>query len=1553
MAEKLSKAKEHRLPVESIIAQVLDKCVRCDVGVEAGSLVVVRNGIDTLLANCKTAGETMVAERITNRQQKNLQVKIHEECRMAILNKKRKAEKSVTSVDAKRNRSTRGNTCGFSFKGMCFFCGLTTSGSSAGSRKVLTKKENFDRKVHEMIAARGDCNEWALEVKGRIAFVHDLRAADAEYHTDCYGRFANPACTKESHQVKRGRPKKESARGAFEKLCEQLESEGENDLYTLRELHDMMQKLHAVTVEEDQVSDDDDEYAVYGKDYLKSLLIDKYGSNIHIVSANGRQDVVGFTHFCDYLLRTKYNADRQFSEGTEAERLVKQAADVILAEIREQPYNKEFYPTATDINCDGSAILPPLLQLFLKSIIRLPLKQGAIGQALVQATRPSGCLMPIPFCVGVELAQCGVNEVHMKLARLGYSLSVDEIARFKQSIMQPSTDRHSTDTSSNHNYVTHFVADNVDHNTCTLDGRGTFHGMGIISTTASVGGTFGNVDMRVRRLKNKPQSAMDAIRDTSVKIMPFDKHGNVGLEGIKLCAFQALRKPLQKPAIVNLNCLWHVAGMSRANLAPRPGWSGYMQSVCRGSHPGVSSVSFLTIVDLNPSEYDCIHSTLLFVIEQAGHYNIQTPDITFDQPLYIKAVEVAMKARLNVVIRLGGFHTIMNFLGSLGHLMRGSGLEEVFSEIFGPNTVEHIFTGKAYSRAVRAHFIAHAALTDMLLDFLSDPVCDDGSHQYVVTDDDVVSEFAGSLSPYVVSALVELYKQTVAGVLCDNDEDTGLMLDTSLVKVDMLMQDFMRALSTCSRMSRFWISYMTYVDLLKLFILAERTANWSLHLDVVVRMLPLFAATGHGNYAKSARLYVQQMRDLAETHPLLHEQFMSGYHSIRRSDRYWAGLSMDLVIEQTMMRSIKSRGGLTRGRGMHETSRVTWLSTMTECARVRMALSSLTGVGQSTSQHVEVGASRRRRDFVDLSKVKVFLQEYSPFRFTSNTQLVSICSGFVAGPQEAVNCDEAEEVGCHIHDTWDKLSYSAIVLRKASHVKTMAHVKSSSNTTSNKIAIEPSMLFHRLILVGERKNEIKQCFDYELTTFPMSLFKDGLTRKPRKPDLYRKFAVGFVHAALPDGVMYVVDGGFLLHKVRWHAPSDVCDILPLFVSFLNKLGPVVCVVFDGYGDQPSTKYQEHARRALQCGPVSPSRKIDCNTKQVGQQEPFLANMINKNGFIQVLMEHLRNIGVTVMQADGDADTLIVHEALQSAVRFKAPVAVLAEDTDILALMLHHSKPNEHDVYLVCLPKTTRNQQRSEGKVIRIRDLQTEIGSDGCEVILVAHAYGGCDTTSAIHGHGKGAIFNKIVNSIVLMNHCRTLQSATATRDDVCSAGVKLMVSVYGGKASSKLGEMRHSAYNVRSLKCRFSPESLPPSQSAAEMHSLRVHWQAVAWGSSGSLLLPPTDWGWKLENSHLTPIQIEGNIAPDHVLNVIRCSCTARCSSMSCSCRKHNLKCVSACTNCHGTDCCNASTALTDSENDDTDTDNELSDVSDDADGEDMPDFLWDDELYFQFEESV
>ena len=49
---------------------------------------------------------------------------------------------------------------------------------------------------------------------------------------------------------------------------------------------------------------------------------------------------------------------------------------------------------------------------------------------------------------------------------------------------------------------------------------------------------------------------------------------------------------------------------------------------------------------------------------------------------------------------------------------------------------------------------------------------------------------------------------------------------------------------------------------------------------------------------------------------------MEGFHVVRRSNQFWAGLSANLLIEQILMRSLKSTGGFTRGSWMTEEQRL-------------------------------------------------------------------------------------------------------------------------------------------------------------------------------------------------------------------------------------------------------------------------------------------------------------------------------------------------------------------------------------------------------------------------------------------------------------------------------------------------------------------------------------------------------------------------------------------------------------------------------------------------------
>ena len=105
-------------------------------------------------------------------------------------------------------------------------------------------------------------------------------------------------------------------------------------------------------------------------------------------------------------------------------------------------------------------------------------------------------------------------------------------------------------------------------------------------------------------------------------------------------------------------------------------------------HP-VSDICMLPIIDLNPNDMWCVLSTLNFVEKQAARLNTETACVRFNQPLYIKAVETAHSADLNVVCRLEGVHLLMNFMGAIGAIMNGSGLSVAWETCYWRVTITH------------------------------------------------------------------------------------------------------------------------------------------------------------------------------------------------------------------------------------------------------------------------------------------------------------------------------------------------------------------------------------------------------------------------------------------------------------------------------------------------------------------------------------------------------------------------------------------------------------------------------------------------------------------------------------------------------------------------------------------------------------------------------------------------------------------------------------------------------------------------------------------------
>ena len=134
-----------------------------------------------------------------------------------------------------------------------------------------------------------------------------------------------------------------------------------------------------------------------------------------------------------------------------------------------------------------------------------------------------------------------------------------------------------------------------------------------------------------------------------------------------------------------------------------------------------SKIVCLPFINAPPSDYFTVYTSILTALDKCKSINQNTCVVTFDQPLFWKARDVVacVPDFGNVAVRLGGFHLLMSFMGAMGTIMAGSGLKQLFCEVFASNRVDKIFSGHAYARAVRGHSLAYTVLGGLIIDLLA------------------------------------------------------------------------------------------------------------------------------------------------------------------------------------------------------------------------------------------------------------------------------------------------------------------------------------------------------------------------------------------------------------------------------------------------------------------------------------------------------------------------------------------------------------------------------------------------------------------------------------------------------------------------------------------------------------------------------------------------------------------------------------------------------------------------------------------------------------------
>ena len=157
----------------------------------------------------------------------------------------------------------------------------------------------------------------------------------------------------------------------------------------------------------------------------------------------------------------------------------------------------------------------------------------------------------------------------------------------------------------------------------------------------------------------------------------------------------------------------------------------------------------------------------------------------------------------------------MSFLGSIGHLMAGSGIKELFEMIYARKAMEQIMSGKAISRAVRTHLLLDAVLNGLLLSKSMDvpPPC-----AARVEQGDTQSSDKTPCTISDMKAAQSLYDELMAMA---ND----VANDEAIARIQAICDGHVETLAKGLTAS-LWIRYLDMIRILRKFIRSERLGNW-------------------------------------------------------------------------------------------------------------------------------------------------------------------------------------------------------------------------------------------------------------------------------------------------------------------------------------------------------------------------------------------------------------------------------------------------------------------------------------------------------------------------------------------------------------------------------------------------------------------------------------------------------------------------------------------------------------------------------------------------------
>ena len=499
-------------------------------------------------------------------------------------------------------------------------------------------------------------------------------------------------------------------------------------------------------------------------------------------------------------------------------------------------------------------------------------------------------------------------------------------------------------------------------------------------------------------------------------------------------------------------------------------------------------------------------------------------------------------------------------------------------------------------------------------------------------------------------------------------------------------------------------------------------------------------------------------------------------------------------------------------------------------------------------------------------------------------------------------------------------------------------------------------LFARFLVVILARPELnlQECIgEFEFAVFPRSLFAlDGTMRSCAVKSKLMDILESLVVEPPPTdnqpnsvaGQVTIIDGMAVVQAMG--KPTWVRTGKDLAKHFLNVVEQTstgfdeVHVIFDRYdianslkertqqlryGDQRSISY--HISDDAVIEKTTLKQLLGSNTFKEKLSHYLAAQLLTEHGnadrvYVTIINEETKSNKLPVTHLNSsqeEADTRMLLHAYFAAKRGARSVCIQSPDTDVLVIALWCVPDLCSDISMLVGTGSKR-------QIINLRSIYESLQPEQVSALPGFHAFSGCDQTGTFCRKPKLSCWNAFQKADAEVQRALgKLGTIEQIQESDYAALEQFTCQIYApGTRLTRIKDLRWFLFGKR----QFTGEKLPPTKTALVQMIDRSNYVALIWKQCvvASHALPdPKRHGWYQDGAQLVPTPTTALPALQSILELVKCRCKGNCTSRTCSCRKHDLRCTDVCSLCNKT-CENRNlNVMTEDDDDDEDNDESLS----------------------------